>query len=96
MLGYRVPAPDEAMLISRGKAGRDGTPFRVVTGPGAFVMPFFRQVRSLTLSMGESEMASSVSPGRASRSRYGAPGAAANDSANVATPAAAEDSTASA
>ena len=45
MLGYRVPAPDEAMLISGGKAGRDGAPFRVVTGHGAFVMPFFRQVR---------------------------------------------------
>ena len=34
MFGYRVPAPDEAMLISGGKSGRDGTPFRVVTGHG--------------------------------------------------------------
>jgi uncharacterized membrane protein YqiK len=57
MLGYRVPAPDEAMLISGGKAGRDGAPFRVVTGHGAFVMPFFRQVRFLTLAMRESEVA---------------------------------------
>ena len=57
MLGYRVPAPDEAMLISGAKAGRDGTPFRVVTGHGAFVMPFFRQVRFLTLAMRESEVA---------------------------------------
>jgi uncharacterized membrane protein YqiK len=57
MLGYRVPAPDEAMLISGGKAGRDGTPFRVVTGHGAFVMPFFRQVRFLTLAMREAEVA---------------------------------------
>jgi hypothetical protein len=43
MIGYRVPAPDEALLISGGKAGRDGAPFRVVTGRGAFVMPFLRQ-----------------------------------------------------
>ena len=57
MLGYRVPAPDEAMLISGGKAGRDGAPFRVVTGHGAFVMPFFRQVRFLTLAMREAEVA---------------------------------------
>jgi uncharacterized membrane protein YqiK len=45
------------MLISGGKAGRDGTPFRVVTGHGAFVTPFFRQVRFLTLDMRESEVA---------------------------------------
>ena len=63
MLGYRVPAPDEAMLISGGKAGRDGTPFRVVTGHGAFVMPFFRQVRFLTLAMREAEVAEHVSGG---------------------------------
>ena len=57
MLGYRVPAPDEAMLISGAKAGRDGTPFRVVTGHGAFVMPFFRQASFLTLAMREAEVA---------------------------------------
>ena len=34
MLGYRVPAPDEAMLISGGKA-KSNAPFRVVTGHGA-------------------------------------------------------------
>jgi flotillin len=57
MLGYRVPAPDEAMLISGGKTGRDGTPFRVVTGHGAFAMPFFRQASFLTLAMREAEVA---------------------------------------
>jgi flotillin len=57
MLGYRVPAPDEAMLISGAKSGRDGTPFKVVTGHGAFVMPFFRQANFLTLAMRESEVA---------------------------------------
>ena len=39
MLGYRVPAPDEAMLISGGRSGRNGAPFRVVTGHGAFIAP---------------------------------------------------------
>jgi uncharacterized membrane protein YqiK len=57
MFGYRVPAPDEAMLISGGKTGRDGTPFRVVTGHGAYVLPFFRQASFLTLAMRESEVA---------------------------------------
>jgi uncharacterized membrane protein YqiK len=57
MLGYRVPAPDEAMLISGGKSGRDGTPFRVVTGHGAFVVPLIRQASFLTLAMREAEVA---------------------------------------
>jgi flotillin len=56
MFGYRVPAPDEAMLISGGKSGRTNAPFRVVTGHGAFVMPVFRKVRYLTLSMCEAEV----------------------------------------
>ena len=51
MFGYRVPAPDEAMLISGRGGGRGGAPFRVVTGHGAFVTPVFRKVRFLTLSM---------------------------------------------
>jgi flotillin len=57
MLGYRVPAPDEAMLISGGRHGQKGAPFRVVTGHGAFVLPFFRKARYLTLSMAEAEVA---------------------------------------
>lgn len=56
MLGYRVPAPDEAMLISGGQARGGGSPFRVVTGHGAWVMPFFRKVRFLSLSMNEAEV----------------------------------------
>jgi flotillin len=55
--GYRVPAPDEAMLISGGRYGQKGAPFRVVTGHGAYVMPIFRKVRFLTLSMQEAEVA---------------------------------------
>jgi uncharacterized membrane protein YqiK len=57
MFGYRVPAPDEAMLISGGRAGKDGAPFRVVTGRGAFVMPFLRHASFLTLAMREAEVA---------------------------------------
>jgi flotillin len=57
MFGYRVPAPDEAMLVSGGKYGMEGAPFRVVIGHGSFVMPMFRKVRYLTLSMQEAEVA---------------------------------------
>ena len=57
MLGYRVPAPDEAMLISGAKGAKDGTPFRVVTGHGAFVLPLMRQASFLTLAMREAEVA---------------------------------------
>ena len=57
MFGYRVPAPDEAMLISGGRYGRSGAPFRVVTGHGAFIVPFFRKTRFLTLAMCEAEVA---------------------------------------
>jgi uncharacterized membrane protein YqiK len=56
MFGYRVPAPDEAMLISGGKYGLKDAPFRVVTGHGAYVMPVFRKVRYLTLALQESEV----------------------------------------
>ena len=56
MFGYRVPAPDEAMLISGGRYGLKEAPFRVVTGHGAFVAPMFRKVRYLTLAMQEAEV----------------------------------------
>jgi flotillin len=56
MFGYRVPAPDEAMLISGGRYGIKGAPFKVVTGHGTFVLPMFRKVRFLTLAMLESEV----------------------------------------
>jgi len=44
MFGYRVPAPDEAMVISGGRRGMGDAPFRVVTGHGAFVLPVFRKI----------------------------------------------------
>jgi flotillin len=56
MLGYRVPAPDKAMLISGGRSRRSGAPFKVVVGHGTFVAPFFRKTRYLTLSMCEAEV----------------------------------------
>jgi flotillin len=56
MFGYRVPAPDEAMLISGGRSRKGGAPFKVVVGHGTFVAPFFRKARYLTLSMTESEV----------------------------------------
>jgi flotillin len=55
MFGYRVPDPDEAMLVSGGRHD-EGVPFRVVVGRGAFIPPFFRRVRFLTLAMQESEV----------------------------------------
>jgi uncharacterized membrane protein YqiK len=55
MFGYHVPAPDEAMLVSGSKPAGD-VPFRVVTGHGAFVAPFFRKYEFLTLSMFEAEV----------------------------------------
>lgn len=53
MFGYQVPDPDEAMLISGGRADSDDAPFRVVVGRGTWVMPFFRQSNFLTLAMQE-------------------------------------------
>ncbi|AKH83231.1 membrane protein [Streptomyces sp. CNQ-509] len=57
MFGYRVPAPDQAMLVSGGRRRRDGAPFRVVVGHGGFVLPIFRKTRFLSLAMHESEVA---------------------------------------
>jgi uncharacterized membrane protein YqiK len=56
MLGYRVPAADQALLISGGRRARSGAPFRVLIGHGAFVNPFLRRVGILTLSMCEAEV----------------------------------------
>jgi flotillin len=55
MFGYRVPDPDEALLISGGRSS-SGAPFRVVIGHGAFVLPMFRRANLLSLAMTESEV----------------------------------------
>ncbi|ADG98601.1 band 7 protein [Segniliparus rotundus DSM 44985] len=57
MFGYKVPNPNEAMLISGGRRGNAESPFRVVTGHGAFVIPVLRKARFLTLAMSEAEIA---------------------------------------
>src|SRR5579875_3277755 len=57
MLGWHVPAPDEALLVSGKKARGDDLPFRIVTGHGAFVLPIRTRVSYLTLAMQESEVA---------------------------------------
>jgi flotillin len=57
MFGYRVPAPNEALLISgRKQRGADALPFKIVTGHGAFVIPVFSKASRLTLAMQEAEV----------------------------------------
>jgi flotillin len=57
MFGYRVPAPNEALLISgRKQRGTDALPFKIVTGHGAFVVPIFSRASRLTLAMQEAEV----------------------------------------
>jgi flotillin len=57
LFGYRVPAPNEALLISgRKQRGTDALPFKIVTGHGAFVIPVFSRASRLTLAMQEAEV----------------------------------------
>ncbi|QNK81063.1 flotillin family protein [Nakamurella sp. PAMC28650] len=55
MFGYRVPDPDQALLISGGRSN-GGSPFRVVIGHGAYVLPFVRRANLLSLAMSEAEV----------------------------------------
>jgi flotillin len=57
MFGWRIPSPDEALLISGSKGRGDGaSPFKIVTGHGAFVLPPRSKASFLTLSMQEAEV----------------------------------------
>jgi flotillin len=56
MIGWRVPKPNEAMLIS-GSKNKGDAPFRIVVGHGAFAMPVRNKVSFLTLAMQEAEVA---------------------------------------
>jgi flotillin len=57
MFGYRVPAPNEAILISgRKQRGADALPFKIVTGHGVFVPPIIAKATRLTLAMQEAEV----------------------------------------
>ncbi|MEN3362613.1 MAG: flotillin [Mycobacteriales bacterium] len=57
MFGYRVPAPNEALLISgRKQRGADALQYKIVTGHGVFVIPIFSRASTLTLAMQEAEV----------------------------------------
>ncbi|MCW2528189.1 MAG: rane protein [Pseudonocardiales bacterium] len=57
MFGYRVPAPNEALLVSgRKQKGADALQFKIVTGHGVFVVPIFSHAYRLTLAMQEAEV----------------------------------------
>lgn len=53
MLGYRVPAPNEALIITGKKQKGDDIQFKVVVGHGTFVMPVVSRASTLDLSMQE-------------------------------------------
>ncbi len=55
MLGWHVPSPNQAMLIS-GSKNKGDAPFRIVVGHGAFAMPVRNRVSLLTLAMQEAEV----------------------------------------
>lgn len=56
MLFWRVPAPNEALLISGSKHRREETQFRIVTGHGSFVLPVKQRARILSLALQEAEI----------------------------------------
>src|SRR5215471_915439 len=56
MFFWRVPAPNEALLISGSKRRRDDTQFRIVTGHGSFVLPIKQKARVLSLALSEPEI----------------------------------------
>jgi flotillin len=57
VFGYRVPAPNEALLISgRKHRGAEVLQFKIVTGHGAFVIPIISRAATLTLAMQEAEV----------------------------------------
>ena len=56
MLGYRVPAPNEALLISGRKQRAADAQFKIVTGHGVFVVPVVSRASVLTLAMQEAEV----------------------------------------
>jgi flotillin len=56
MFFWRVPAPNEALLISGSKRRREETQFRIVTGHGSFVLPVKQKARVLSLALREAEI----------------------------------------
>ena len=58
MLGYKVPTGNQAMIVSGGRSS-GASPFKVVVGHGAWVMPGFRKVAYLDMSMFEASVTES-------------------------------------
>jgi uncharacterized membrane protein YqiK len=56
MFFYRIPEPNQALVISGAKGGADGAQFRIVTGHGTFVAPWRSRARILSLDLYESEL----------------------------------------
>lgn len=56
MIFYRVPAPDQALLVSGRKQRAEQAQFRIVTGHGAFVLPVLSRASTLTLALQEAEV----------------------------------------
>jgi len=56
MFFWRIPAPNEALLISGSKRRKDATQFRIVTGHGSFVLPVKQRARILSLALREAEI----------------------------------------
>jgi flotillin len=56
MFFWRVPAPNEALLISGSKRRNEATQFRIVTGHGSFVLPVKQKARMLSLALREAEI----------------------------------------
>ena len=55
MLFYKVPAPNEALVIA-GAKGIDGAPLRVATGKGVFVWPWRSRARSVSLDLRQAQL----------------------------------------
>jgi uncharacterized membrane protein YqiK len=56
MFFYRIPEPNQALVISGAKGGTDGAQFRIVTGHGTFVAPWRSRARILSLDLYEAEL----------------------------------------
>ena len=58
MFFYRIPQPNEALLIAgRRHGGPEGPGFKIVVGQGAFVAPAFKRAYFLDMSLHEAELA---------------------------------------
>ena len=68
MFGYRVPAPNEALIITGRRQRQDDVQFKVVVGHGTFVVPIVSRASVLDLSMQGRASRRTATPSRASPS----------------------------